>query len=392
MPPLLVSSLALLLLAHVVLAAATAAPPPASGITSPINAAATTTAHLQRSIPIIDIAPLISPTSSLSKRQRVADQIGAACSDIGFFAIVNHGIPPATIEALLASSRKFFDMAEQDKMAAKSANDAEYPYGYERSEVLSKGKELDWNVGREDECSSAPDLKETFSLGPRLSPDGQLARRWPPKLPPNDKFISTHEEYYAAMERLAQSLLRGFALALGLDEDYFRPFFADDHQCALRTLNYPDTGRNLRPGQIRAGAHTDYGAVTILKTGGPGLQVRRDVAQQDQGKEGWIDAPDLDDAFIVNVGDMMRRWTNDKWASTLHRVVGMSDTDITGAADDRRQSIAFFVNARWDAVVEPLSTCVSEENPAKYEPVTAGEYLIRKHLASMGSDLDEASS
>ena len=112
------------------------------------------------------------------------------------------------------------------------------------------------------------------------------------------------------------------------------------------------------------------------------MQVRRDVAQQDQGKEGWIDAPDLDDAFIVNVGDMMRRWTNDKWASTLHRVVVAPST---GTADDRRQSVAFFVNARGDTVVEPLPTCVSEKNPAKYEPVTAGDYLLRKHLASMGS-------
>ena len=369
-------------LAHVVLAAATAAPPPATDATSPINAAAATTAQAQQSIPIIDIAPLISPTSTLSQRQQVASEIGAACSEIGFFAIVNHGISSATVESLLASSRKFFDMAEQDKMLAKSDDDKEYPYGYERSEVLSKGKRLDRTVEREDECSSSPDLKETFSLGPRLSLDGRLARRWPPKLPSDDEFISNHEEYYATMEQLAQCLLRGFALALGLDEDYFRPFFADDHQCALRTLNYPDTGRSLRPGQIRAGAHTDYGALTILKTGGPGLQVRRDVAQQDQGKEGWIDAPDLDDAFIVNVGDMMRRWTNDKWASTLHRVVVVPSN---GIADDRRQSVAFFVNARGDAVVEPLPTCISEKKPAKYEPVTAGDYLLRKHLASMGS-------
>lgn len=384
---LIISHLAFL--AHVVLVASTAAPPPASGATSQINAAAATTAQAQRSIPIIDIAPLVSPSSDLSQRHQVANQIGAACRDIGFFAIINHGIPPATIDSLLASSRKFFDMSEEDKMAAKSANDKEYPYGYERSEVLSKGKRLDGTIGGEDECSSSPDLKETFSLGPKLSPDGRPARRWPPKLPLDDAFISTHEEYYAAMDALAQSLLRGFALALGLDEEYFRPYFADDkHQCALRTLNYPDTGSNLRPGQIRAGAHTDYGALTILKTGGPGLQVRRDVEEE----EGWIDAPDLDDTFIVNVGDMMRRWTNDEWASTLHRVVVVEDTDKGDSSDDRRQSVAFFVNARGDAVVEPLPTCVSEENPAKYGPVTAGEYLLRKHLVSMGSDLKDASS
>lgn len=140
-------------------------------------------------------------------------------------------------------------MSTEDKLAAKSTDDKEYPYGYERSEVLSKGKSLDGagTNGGEGECS--PDLKETFSLGPRFSADeGQLARRWPPHHPAN--FISTHEEYYAAMEGLAHSLLRGFALALGLEEEYFRPYF-DQHQCALRTLNYPQgEGSMLRPGQI----------------------------------------------------------------------------------------------------------------------------------------------
>ena len=332
-----------------------------------------------QSIPIIDISPLISPSSTLVERQSVANQINQACTEIGFFAITNHGISSQTIDALLQSSRKFFDMNIEDKLAAKSANDKEYPFGYERSEVLSKGKQLDGagTTGNEGECSR--DLKETYSLGPKLSADGQLARRWPPHHPAD--FISTHEEYYAAMEKLAHCLLRGFALALGLEEGYFRPYF-DPHQCALRTLNYPQgEGSRLRPGQIRAGAHTDYGALTILKTGGPGLQVRKDIINDEEDR--WIDAPDLEDAFIVNVGDMMRRYTNDLWVSTLHRVVVPKES----VGGRRRQSIAFFVNARGDARVEPLPTCVGKDNPAKYEPVTAGEYLLRKHLASMGSEL-----
>jgi len=182
-----------------------------------------------------------------------------------------------------------------------------------------------------------------------------------------------------------------------LDEEYFRPYFDPHHQCALRTLNYPSSGDDndttVQPGQIRAGAHTDYGAITILKTGGPGLQVRKDDSNRsgDKGEgEEWIDAPDLDDAFIVNVGDMMRRWTNDRWASTLHRVVvpeAFPADPATGEGAQRRQSVAFFVNARGDAQVKPLPTCVSETQPAKYETVTAGEYLLRKHLASMGAEV-----
>ena len=367
------------LAAHVVLVvSASASSAAAAGGASHINTAS------QRSIPIIDISPLVSPTSTLVERQLVANQINQACADIGFFAITNHGIPQKTIDDLLRSSREFFDMPIENKLAAKSADDKEYPYGYERSEVLSKGKQLDGDGTNRDEGECSPDLKETMSLGPKISADGQLARRWPPHHPAD--FISTHEEYYAAMEDLAHSLLRGFALALGMEEGYFRPYF-DQHQCALRTLNYPQgEGSKLRPGQIRAGAHTDYGALTILKTGGPGLQVRKDVLNDEEDR--WIDAPDLPDAFIVNVGDMMRRWTNDIWTSTLHRVV-VPQEEVSGSAfvGERRQSVAFFVNARGDARVAPLPTCVSVETPAKYEPVSAGEYLMRKHLASMGSEL-----
>ena len=365
----------LTLAAHAIVLAASAV---ATSSTSHISAQ-------QPSIPIIDIAPLVSPTSTLAERQIVANQINQACTEIGFFAITNHGISQETVDALIQSSREFFDMSIEDKLAAKSADDKEYPYGYESSEDLSKGKQLDseCSCNSFDSDESSPDPKETFSLGPKLSPDGQLARRWPPSHPAN--FISTHERYYAAMEDLAHCLLRGFALALGLKEEFFRPYF-DQHQCALRTLNYPQGESNVRPGQIRAGAHTDYGALTILKTGGAGLQVRKDVLNDKEDR--WIDPPDIKDAFIVNVGDMMRRWTNDRWASTLHRVVvpevGNGDSAIVG---ERRQSVAFFVNARGDARVEPLPTCVSVDNPAKYEPVAAGDYLLRKHLASMGSDL-----
>ena len=138
------------------------------------------------------------------------------------------------------------------------------------------------------------------------------------------------------------------------------------------------------PGQLRAGAHTDYGVLTILKSGGPGLQAKKDEGNGPE-EERWIDIPFVEDAFIINIGDLMQRWTNGKWKSTLHRVLLPSPYDVK----NRRQSMAFFVNINGDTYVETIETCIDDENPVKYKPVRAADYLKMKHLASnsMGDEL-----
>jgi len=139
------------------------------------------------------------------------------------------------------------------------------------------------------------------------------------------------------------------------------------------------------PGQIRAGAHTDYGALTILKSGGLGLQVKPDDGNFDDQLP-WIDVPYLADAFVINLGDLMARWTNDKWMSTLHRVV-LPEDYLEGS--NRRQSMAFFVNVNSDTLVSTIPSCESNTEYPNYEPVLAGEYLKMKHMASMGVEQDE---
>lgn len=139
--------------------------------------------------------------------------------------------------------------------------------------------------------------------------------------------------------------------------------------------NYPDVEETPEEGQIRASAHTDYGTVTILKPDDApgGLQVL--------GKDGeWHDVPYIPGAYVINLGDLMARWTNDKWVSTLHRVVN-PPTDAGRSC--RRQSVAFFHNINADAVVECIDTCQSEDNPPKYPPVKAFDFLLEKHLASI---------
>ena len=190
--------------------------------------------------------------------------------------------------------------------------------------------------------------------------------------------------YYDHANQLAQRLLRAFAIALDLPEDWFVGK-TDKHLSALRSNNYPDQAgmTEIPAGSIRCSAHTDYGTVTILRSGGPGLQVSKDKENPK-----WHDVPFVENGFVINLGDLMRRWTNDKWSSTLHRVINPP----TGKAASwgRRLALAFFHNLNkagqqraagqkrcdfsllcilQDALVETIPSCISDDRPALYDPI-----------------------
>jgi isopenicillin N synthase-like dioxygenase len=171
------------------------------------------------------------------------------------------------------------------------------------------------------------------------------------------------------MEALAATLMRGFALGLGMPEGFFDDK-VDRHITNFSVLHYPAQAEPPLPGQLRAGAHTDYGSLTILKTDAAagGLQV-----QAPEG--GWIDVPHLPDAFVVNLGDLMAEWTNDRWVSTLHRVVNPPRSAGSAA---RRLSMAFFHQPNYDAVIECLPTCIAADRPARYGRTTSGEHVWMK--------------
>jgi isopenicillin N synthase-like dioxygenase len=176
--------------------------------------------------------------------------------------------------------------------------------------------------------------------------------------------------YYEAMADLVARVMSAMALGLGLDAGWFDPFI-DRHTSALRALHYPDlAGEDVEAGQLRAGAHTDYGTLTLLRQDDApgGLQLRG------AGGE-WVDVPAVPGAFVVNVGDALQRWTNDRWRSTLHRVV------VPPLGTDRnceRYSMAFFHNANWDAVIECIPTCLVDGESPRHPPVTAGRHLMDK--------------
>lgn len=320
-------------------------------------------------IPIIDMGPFLN--GSQEDRVRVANEIGKACEEIGFFVVKNFGVDPQIIDNAWKSSADFFDLPHDEKILLQKPQD-EYPFGYSEigGEVLSDGKAKETNATTE----SHPDLKEMFSVGPKNPLAGFPARQWPAR---PESFAGDYDAYYEAMSGLANSILRAFAITLGLPSEDFFEQFTDHHGSAMRALNYPSLdGRTPEPGQIRASAHTDYGTVTLLKSGGPGLQVSKD-----RDPPCWVDVPHVPNAYIVNLGDLMRRWTNDRWQSTLHRVVNPP----TGCSWGRRQSIAFFYNLNPDAHVSMLQTrhSGSEQEEPKYPPIIAGDFLMEKHLASM---------
>jgi isopenicillin N synthase-like dioxygenase len=173
------------------------------------------------------------------------------------------------------------------------------------------------------------------------------------------------------MEDLAARIMRVFALALGLGERCFDAFI-DAPVSALRALNYPALAGPPAPGQIRAGAHTDYGSLTILL---PQAESRGLQMLEPGGR--WVEVVAPPGAFVVNIGDLMARWTNDRWTSTLHRVVIPED----GGAE-RRQSFAFFHQPNWDAKIVALPACLGPDERPKYPAVRSGPYLMSKFKAT----------
>jgi len=261
-------------------------------------------------------------------------------------------------------TRNFFDLPLSEKVKVKNTDD--YPYGYlgVGGENLSSGY---------DGKRQLPDLKECFAIGP-YDPRAKMP---PVQWPPDQHAIQkAWLDYYKAMERLSGHMLRLFAIALQLPENWFDDK-VDGHRSALRLLNYPPQSERPLPGQIRAGEHTDYGTLTILRSDENvgGLQVKT-------AKGEWYDVKSIPDSFVINLGDLMQRWTNDRWKSTLHRVVNPNNEAISQA---RRQSVAFFHNLNGEAICETFPSCITPSNPNKYASVNAWEHLMKKHTASTKS-------
>ena len=296
----------------------------------------------------------------------VSSAIDRACREVGFFQVVGHGLDADVEQAAWRVAEEFFRLPVDEKLALAIPDGDAYGYGPFAAERLaaSRGEQ------------TPPDLKETFSVGPFGAMPAELTddptarfvyspNRWPAALPGMEPVLRA---YYDELASLVERLMSLMATGLGLDAGFFQPSI-DEHTSALRMLHYPDLGsRRIEPGQLRAGAHSDYGTLTLLhQDDGPGgLQVR-DVRGE------WHDVPPVEGAYVVNVGDALERWTNDAWRSTLHRVV-VPGNEPSG----ERHSVVFFHNANWDAVIECLPGCLGPGEAPRYPPVTAGRHLMDK--------------
>jgi isopenicillin N synthase-like dioxygenase len=297
-------------------------------------------------IPVIDLAPFLRGTPAA--RTATAQRIGAACRDIGFFYITNHGVPDALIAETFAQAKRFFALppAQKSEIAIEKS-------ACHRGWFTIGGENLD------PEKQATGDLKEGIKIGRDLPASHPLVaagtplhgpNQWPQNLP---GWRETMQTYYDTLTSLGTQILHAFAIALDLPETFF-----DEHlttpMTTLGPLHYPPQTGPITPAQLGAGAHTDYGCLTLLAQDSVGgLQVK--------SKNGtWIEAPPIENTFVVNIGDMMERFTNGVFTSTQHRVINTSGAE--------RYSLPFFFDPNFNTPIAP--------------GITAGQHLLDKINAS----------
>jgi isopenicillin N synthase-like dioxygenase len=312
-------------------------------------------------VPVIDFAPFREGTAA--GKAAVAAAIRDACQTIGFFYLSGHGIAQSRIDAVFAASVRFFALPLEERLKIKLTPQQNRGYQPLGSRMYP-------------DKADAPDLNESFKYQHELMADDPDIRdggrvhalnRWPENLP---GWRETLLDYYDGMEDLTDALLRAFALALDLPETYFASFYRKP-LTQINLLHYPPHPASTPGRQFGIRPHSDTTAFTILAQGEVGgLQV-------EQGAE-WIDAPPRKGTFVINIGDMMARWTNDRFASTPHRVINLSGKE--------RYSIPFFAIPDFDAVVACLPSCMGSGQPAKYPPRHVGAFMQNSNATDWNKD------
>jgi isopenicillin N synthase-like dioxygenase len=313
-------------------------------------------------IPILDLTDALTPGSPRSAE--VAAQLREAGLASGFFYATHHGVDPALIARQFAQAAAFFDLPLADKTAISLKNSPAMR-GYEA-------------LGEQTlDAAARPDLKESFYCGVPCPPSHPYVQRgytsyganqWPAALP---GMAAQCEAYIAALRALAQRLMQLMALSLELPESYF-DHTHDNPMITLRLLRYPPHPEGADALTFGAGAHTDWGAITLLAQDVHG---GLEVCLPDGT---WVAAPPHPGAFVVNLGDMIPRWTNGRYHSNPHRVRNV----YSGRAF--RHSLPFFYSPDYEARVEPVATCVPVGESPAFTPCTVGEHLREMYQKTYG--------
>ncbi|MDC0033120.1 isopenicillin N synthase family oxygenase [Alphaproteobacteria bacterium] len=298
-------------------------------------------------LPVIDLGPSFSGDEAA--RERVAAEIGTACRDSGFFYISNHRIDPAIVERAFAESNRFFDQHEFLKVLVRKQGDTN---GYETMEAQRLDNE------------SPGDLKESFNFttgGVPGSP-GYKVSLWPEDFP---GFREGLEAYNEALRALGLHISQLVSLSLGMPSNYFDHMF-DPQKSPLRILRYPPHPDETKFNQLGAGAHTDWGWMTLLAQDSlGGLEV--ETATGD-----WVRVDPIPGTFVVNLGDLLSRWTNGLYHSSLHRV-------MNNRSGKNRHSIVLFYNQAHETCVECLPTCLKSGETPLLPACTAGEHTMQRY-------------
>ncbi|MFI0714284.1 isopenicillin N synthase family dioxygenase [Streptomyces inhibens] len=328
-------------------------------------------------VPVIDISNWKTGTDG--DRAAIATVVDEAASTVGFMQIRGHGIPDSTVHAFADALDAFFALPLEEKKQLRSPSpDINRGYTPPRTEKLS----LSLGVP-----AAAEDLFEAFNVGSEASsfpgldlPEAHYPANIWPSVPGFRRAVG---EWCTHAGGLAERLTEIFAHALGLAEGYFAPF--TDHSLDVLRMNHytlPDREITLDRDQMGMGAHTDYGIVTVLWADRvPGLQIL-------DTRGDWHDVLPEPGCLLVNLGDLLARWTNDRWLSTMHRV--LPPTDDNGRVI-RRRSAAYFHDGNWDAEISCLPGCVPAGTEPRYPPTTVGRHLAEKLAGSRAGQLNENS-
>ena len=315
---------------------------------------------IARAIPVINVAPAFAGGAGL---ERVAAQVREASERVGFFYVTGHGVPPAVIDAAFAASREFHALPLEDKLALKlNQNNIGYlpvNESMQRASTVHKATRPNFNESffiSHDRGPEHPDVVAGTTLRGR--------NQWPAG---HEGMRAMLVAYFETMEAVGERMLPVLARALEMPKDFFAPFFADEAHINLRALHYPpqETDDDEQFGQ---GPHTDNSFITMLaREEVPGLAVRLPNGE-------WLAPPVIEGTFLVNLGNVMKRWSNDRFLSTPHGVLNDSGSD--------RYSIAFFYSPNPNAVIECVPTCTGPGNPPRYERAVYRDLVLQFYNAN----------
>lgn len=328
----------------------------------------------QVSIPIIDFSKWSSITPA--ERNAVAKELADACHNVGFVSIINHGVSPELLEEAFGWSKRLFDLKTEDKMKAPHPPGPTVHRGYswpgleKVSQVISE----DMEVG--EKLRATVDCKESYEIG--SEENTEQPNVWLPEevFPGFRKFMT---DFYWECSKASQEILKAIGTGMGLGDPEFMLKFHSGHNNQLRLLHYPPIpAAQLESEQsARMPAHSDWGSITMLfQDDCGGLEVEN---QHVPGQ--FVKVTPLKNVIVMNIGDLLMRWSNDYLKSTLHRVtLPPAEDRFTGSErmTRARYSIPYFISPDVDARIEVMSECASESNPTKYEPVIQREYRLMR--------------